>query len=101
MSETYSEMLDRHKKEIKDFQDSCPHTHTKIHEFVHGYMMHGGGYEDYCEDCHKVIAVYLQRYKVFHEDGHTFSRQEGKEERILSENLEQWYEANRGYQFIG
>ncbi len=41
--ETYSEMIDRHIREIKDFRSQCPHIHQSTRGVFEGYWA--------CDEC--------------------------------------------------
>ena len=80
-------MNERHKKEVAELQATCPHEHVKVREYVHGWMMHGGDWKDYCVDCGKTIAYYRTPYKL---DKNHMPVATGKEERVLTEDLIEW-----------
>jgi hypothetical protein len=88
--ETWDEMTARHEKEIEKFQTACPHKHQKIHTYVHGYMMHGGSTEDFCLDCHKILAYYRIPYKMVGKPPYFSTAPSGPEERIEADKLDEW-----------
>ena len=91
-NETIEQMRERHEKEILDFQEKCPHNNTHVHEYVYGPMFHGGGYEDWCEDCHKTLAVYKIQQKLIKEGNTSRFEQVGEEARIEMDKFFDWYQ---------
>lgn len=89
--ENIHEMQERHEKEVANLQTKCPHANVKVHIYIHGPLMHGGGYEDYCEDCGKILAHYRIPYKMVDKGNGNFETvATGPEERILAENYVEW-----------
>ena len=88
--ETIEQMSERHKKEVAELQKNCPHEHVKVHEYVYGYMFHGGNWEDYCEDCGKVIAYYLNPSKWI-KSNKGMVQDVTKEERVKAEDRLEWH----------
>lgn len=96
MKENIEQMRKRHEKEIADLQSICPHEHQQVHVYVYGYLMHGGNWEDYCEDCGKVLAYYKTPYKTTGKGNSYKVEPDGAEERVESDKLEEWHKVH-GY----
>ena len=94
--ENIKQMRERHEKEVADLQNKCPHKNQKVHVYIHGWMMHGGGYEDYCEDCGKIIAHYRIPYQTINKGKGNFETvATGPEERIPSEEFVDWIKTHQ------
>ena len=86
--ENIEQMQERHEREIVKLQVNCPHKNKKIHIYIYGPLMHGGSYEDYCEDCGKTLAIYKVPAKMVELSPNHFSWAYGEEERIETDKEE-------------
>jgi hypothetical protein len=53
--ETFTQMIERHAKEVASFQILCKHRETELREYFWA-PGHSGGFVTVCKNCEKILS---------------------------------------------